>query len=202
MPITRTPIIDDDGSGMTGTVLDNAWKQEFYNQIDAALLDTVGGPINLTAGQIKFPITQNPSADPNTLDDYEEGAFTPTLAGASGSVGGYSVRTGRYIKIGRFVFCDLHVALTAKGSLSGELKITGFPATPSGAIAPYNSAFSIPYFFGLAINVASLGGIIDNSGALLRYMAGAGASGITGLTAANITDSVSLLFSVAYHADA
>ena len=37
MPITRTPIIDDDGSGTTGTVIDNAWKQEFYAQIDAAL---------------------------------------------------------------------------------------------------------------------------------------------------------------------
>jgi hypothetical protein len=36
VPITRTPIVDDDGSGKTGTVLDNAWKQELYNQIDAA----------------------------------------------------------------------------------------------------------------------------------------------------------------------
>ena len=37
MPITRTPIHDDDGSGTTGTILDNAWKQELYGQIDAAL---------------------------------------------------------------------------------------------------------------------------------------------------------------------
>ena len=36
MAITRTPIIDDDGTGTTGTVLDNAWKQELYDQIDAA----------------------------------------------------------------------------------------------------------------------------------------------------------------------
>jgi hypothetical protein len=35
MPITRTAMIDDDGSGTTGTILNNAWKQEFYNQIDA-----------------------------------------------------------------------------------------------------------------------------------------------------------------------
>ena len=35
MPITRTPIIDDSGSGQDGTVIDNAWKQELYNQIDA-----------------------------------------------------------------------------------------------------------------------------------------------------------------------
>jgi hypothetical protein len=42
MPITRTPIIDDSGSGKDGTVIDNAWKQEFYGQIDAAL--AAGGP--------------------------------------------------------------------------------------------------------------------------------------------------------------
>ena len=35
--ITRTPIIDDDLTGTIGTVIDNAWKQQFYNQIDAAL---------------------------------------------------------------------------------------------------------------------------------------------------------------------
>lgn len=37
MPITRTPMIDDDGSGTTGTILNNAWKQELYNQIDGAI---------------------------------------------------------------------------------------------------------------------------------------------------------------------
>lgn len=35
MPIDRTPIIDDDGTGTTGTVIDNAWKQELYDQIDS-----------------------------------------------------------------------------------------------------------------------------------------------------------------------
>jgi hypothetical protein len=35
--IGRTPMVDDDGTGEYGTVLNNAWKQEFYNQIDAAL---------------------------------------------------------------------------------------------------------------------------------------------------------------------
>jgi hypothetical protein len=46
MAITRTPIIDDDGSGTTGTPLDNAWKQELYNQIDAAdagIVTQIGG---------------------------------------------------------------------------------------------------------------------------------------------------------------
>lgn len=37
MEITRTAITDDDGSGTTGTVLNNAWKSELYDQIDAQL---------------------------------------------------------------------------------------------------------------------------------------------------------------------
>jgi hypothetical protein len=35
--ITRTPIVDDDGTGTSGTIVGNAWKQELYDQIDAAL---------------------------------------------------------------------------------------------------------------------------------------------------------------------
>jgi hypothetical protein len=34
--ITRTAIVDDSGLGTDGTGLDNAWKQELYDQIDAA----------------------------------------------------------------------------------------------------------------------------------------------------------------------
>lgn len=41
MPISRTPIIDDDGTGETGTAIDNAWKQQFYDQIDAQI-DPIG----------------------------------------------------------------------------------------------------------------------------------------------------------------
>lgn len=37
--IARTPIQDDDGSGTFGTVFENAWKQELYDQIDLALTD-------------------------------------------------------------------------------------------------------------------------------------------------------------------
>jgi hypothetical protein len=43
MPITRTPLIDDDGSGTTGTILNNAWWTTHYNAIDAALADTSEG---------------------------------------------------------------------------------------------------------------------------------------------------------------
>jgi hypothetical protein len=35
MAITRTAMVDDDGSGTTGTILNNAWKQELYGQVDS-----------------------------------------------------------------------------------------------------------------------------------------------------------------------
>lgn len=49
-------------------------------------------------GQLKFPATQNPSADPNTLDDYEEGSWTPAGNGIT-----FVSAVGRYVKIGRLV---------------------------------------------------------------------------------------------------
>ena len=42
MPITRTPMVDDDGSGTTGTIINNAWKSELYDQIDALAAPSTG----------------------------------------------------------------------------------------------------------------------------------------------------------------
>jgi hypothetical protein len=57
-----------------------------------------------TAGQIKFPATQNASANANTLDDYEEGTWTPIdTSGASLS---YTSNSGRYTKIGNRVLAS------------------------------------------------------------------------------------------------
>ena len=47
----------------------------------------IGGLIDLSgasAGQIKFPATQNPSADPNTLDDYSE--YTAASTACTGAI--------------------------------------------------------------------------------------------------------------------
>lgn len=54
------------------------------------------------AGQIKFPATQNPSANANTLDDYEENTWTP--ADNSGASLVFTSVSGSYIKIGQLVY--------------------------------------------------------------------------------------------------
>lgn len=75
---------------------------------------TANGPIDVTAGQFKFPASQNPSSNVNTLDDYEEGTWTPT--DQSGSGVGVTVINASYIKIGRLV--TITCALTFDSALA------------------------------------------------------------------------------------
>lgn len=73
---------------------------------------------------ITFPATQSPSSDANTLDDYEEGTWTPVLSGTAGSAGGYTatIAAGRYTKIGRVVSITAGIVLSNAGSWTGELR--------------------------------------------------------------------------------
>lgn len=96
---------------------------------------TLGGLLGLGAtGQIKFPATQNVSADANTLDDYEEGSWTPTLTCSSvaPTITSYSTRTGSYTKVGNLVTvtCSIRATLSAIGS--GQAVITGLPFPDAG----------------------------------------------------------------------
>lgn len=93
----------------------------------------VGGTTASASGAgISFPATQSASSDANTLDDYEEGSWTPTLTFAGGTTGiTYSFSGGSYTKIGNQVTLTGRFALTNKGSSTGSARITGLPFTPS-----------------------------------------------------------------------
>lgn len=84
-------------------------------------------PLQLTGGQIKFPSTKIASADGNTLDDYEEGTWTPTLTGWSSIT--YNTRAGTYVKIGRQVTCWFDVRVTAGTNSIAAVQVTGLPFT-------------------------------------------------------------------------
>lgn len=114
----------------TGSLLNLSGAAIMYIDAVASILAAIQEP-----GQIKFPATQNPSTDANTLDDYEEGTWTPTLTFGGGSTGiTYSAtRSGRYTKIGRLVNVQAEVVLTNKGSSTGLAALTGLPfASASG----------------------------------------------------------------------
>jgi hypothetical protein len=103
----------------------------------ALVTPTVSGLLTLTGGQAAFPATQVPSADPNTLDDYEEGTWTmgitfPTPGDLSVV---YSSQSGRYTKIGRAFTYDGTVTTTTftYTTATGALRVTGLPiASGSG----------------------------------------------------------------------
>jgi hypothetical protein len=102
MAITRTPLIDDDGTQTTGTVFNNAWLQSFYDAIDAALLGTVGTWV------------------PNLV-------FNGVNAGMS-----VSSAAGTYTKFGNVVVAEFRIVLTAKGSSTGPSAILGLAFNAAG----------------------------------------------------------------------
>jgi len=76
---------------------------------------------------LKFPATQVPSSNPNTLDDYEEGTFAPTAIGLTTTgVGTYNKQVGRYTKIGNRVTISITLGWTAHTG-TGLLRIDGLP---------------------------------------------------------------------------
>jgi hypothetical protein len=78
-----------------------------------------------SAGQIKFPATQVASSDVNTLDDYEEGPFTPTGNGIT-----FTSASGTYTKIGRAVTFRLD-ALWPTTANASNARIAGLPFAPA-----------------------------------------------------------------------
>jgi len=93
---------------------------------------TMGGLLNLgSTGQIQFPATQNPSSNANTLDDYEEGTWTPVEA--QGSINGAGrVYSGRYTKIGRTVTIIFHATATDTNlQVTSYVGFSGLPFTPA-----------------------------------------------------------------------
>jgi hypothetical protein len=92
---------------------------------------------------ITFPATQSASSDANTLDDYEEGTWTPTLNFAGGTTGitYASVRFGRYTKVGRIVTVGFCIILSSKGSSTGNANISGLPF-PAFNNSGFNPAYA------------------------------------------------------------
>jgi hypothetical protein len=85
---------------ISGTVVTATTEGVERLRIDAT------GTLILNQGQIKFPSTQVASANANTLDDYEEGTWTP-VPSAGITFAGTASYSAYYTKIGRLVTANL-----------------------------------------------------------------------------------------------
>jgi len=137
----------------------------------------MGGLLDLAStGQMKFPATQNASSDVNTLDDYEEGTWTPSLGGTTT----YTTRSGNYTKIGRLVFfeCRLVINLIGTGS---TFDISGLPFTASAL----DAAFAVTSLLNSATAVVSVSGNVISGTDTMRLFC---------RTVASVSDSANNIF--------
>ncbi len=100
----------------------------------------LAGDVTINSGDLVFStaakgvclgVTSN--TDANTLDDYEEGTWTPILTVGSGSSHAYSEQVGYYTKIGRVVSFWGRLTLSSLGTASGNAGIGGLPFTTNAS---------------------------------------------------------------------
>lgn len=155
------------------------------------------GIVSLLQGQLKFPATQNPSADANTLDDYEEGTFTPGFSFGGASVGiAYTAQTGTYTKKGNEVTAKIWVDITSKGSSTGAFAITGLPFTSGATATTYSSVY-----FGYSLGISYTGtkeGYMAPSGTTININQISEAGGFSAMTDVNVANTSSMMVTITY----
>jgi hypothetical protein len=110
---------------------------------------SVGNATPSTSGAgITFPATQSASSNANTLDDYEEGTFTPAFAySAINPTVSYSEQNGRYTKIGNIVRFHISIQWSGLSGGSGNVGVT-LPFAVS-SVDSFQGAFMTPYSSGI-----------------------------------------------------
>lgn len=150
---------------------------------------------------LAFPATQVPSADANTLDDFEESTWTPVLGGSGGTSGqAYNIQLGRYQKVGRRVKVNFYIQLSTLGTITTNAQIQGLPFA-SANVTNLNSPLAITYWDTLTSTVVFMGGVLaPNSTAATIYLATAAAASLTAAAQANFANTTALAGCIEYDA--
>jgi hypothetical protein len=119
--------------------------------------NTSGGVLQISNG-ITFPATQSASSDANTLDDYEEGTWTPTVTASTSGTITTTDRGGTYTKIGNIVTVQGYFNVASVSSPVGDLRIGGLPFSTNASVG-YGSVALQPYGFGTTSVVTAYYGL-------------------------------------------
>jgi len=151
----------------------------------------VGNATPSTSGAgITFPATASPSSDANTLDDYEEGTWTPTWVNIG--TGTYSQQFGRYTKIGRLVTIECYLDISTIGSASGTATIASLPFGASTTVA--TAQMWTNNFASLGQNVVG----IVSSGNQIDLFAVVASGAIIQLNMGNLANNTNVVFNFSY----
>ena len=181
----------------------------FYTSQDDATLDeamriTSGGVLSLPIGQIKFPASENLSTDANTLDDYQEGSWTPVFRDASsgGNTAGTASASGRFVKIGSQVTItgEINVNSLSGVTMGNTVHLTGLPFNSKSSTSNIYTSITVGYATGLNISAGvSLTGFIDhNNNAFAQMSVFDDAAGISTLTFTELSDNANVSITATY----
>ena len=111
---------------------------------------------------IAFPASISASSNANTLDDYEEGTWTPNQ-GSGLNVSGTFVSSGIYTKIGNLVTVNFKVGATNIGCTAGSeltsnlpFSIASSPGNAMGSIQNSNNVLSGAYGYLSSVYIANV----------------------------------------------
>jgi hypothetical protein len=138
--------------------------------------NTSGANFQVSSG-VTFPATQSASSDANTLDDYEEGTWTPTVKGtATAGTGTYGAQNGFYTKIGNRVFFQCYVQWSNLTGAAGFLALGGLPFTSNAASGSYAALSTWNSNIALTANNVLLAYVNPNASdiTLVQYPVGGG----------------------------
>jgi hypothetical protein len=162
------------------------------------------GGVSASGVGITFPASQSASSDANTLDDYEEGTYTPTLIVTSGTPS-YNYATAYYTKIGRQVFGGGIIGIGNSASLGGPIRVS-LPFTAlalsngyTGGFSSDGSGWTYPISSGSSGNIYSVEWQINSGSAFMTFTPATATATEIPYTATGISNSWYIRFSFSFY---
>jgi hypothetical protein len=159
----------------------------------------VGGATASASGSgVSFPATQSASTDANTLDDYEEGTWTPNVGGTAT----YTLQDGRYVKVGQNVFCTGKLIINVLGTGSAST-ISGLPFTQQATSNGLTGTGTPSFWNNFNVNAISvILNVVNNSTTFYTVITNAAGTAVTLNQPNFMKDNTRLDFSLTYIASA
>jgi len=113
--------------------------------VQAVTTISVGNATPSASGAgITFPATQSASSDANTLDDYEEGTWTPVITDGTNNATMAVGNGATYTKIGRSVTVNGACFTSSLGSVTSIVRISGLPFAAGSTNNFYGGGACVP----------------------------------------------------------
>ena len=182
--VTSAKVADD---AITGAMLAN----DIAISTTGNIVTTGSGTIT-SAGLITASgsIAVGGTGSANTLDDFEEGTWTPSILNGWGILNPTtSTATGHYTKVGNLVYVLFKIVLNGGSTNGNPLVVAGLPFSHDGTTGGSGVYDTIHgYFQSANSNATNVLGEVGNNGATaiqMRYRAATGLNNFTGTDSGN-----------------